>query len=803
MAKSPAPFDQGLLLMHLHKGKEYFDQNQLQKAKTELEAAFKLRPQDDKVLNMLGMTYFKLEMLPQAEEMYVALAGNNPDIYTLQSNLGLIRFKLEKLSEAEEALQRALELQPTNPKAHFYLGLLYEKMGKLNEALSHFQQANAEKMITKIQEKIAQEKRKLETLLSFEVLEVLEEREQEAEKTEIFIPEAHPQMVDQNPFAPEEEHTMLLSKESLRNQSGWIERDFTSSLQQVEGEVFPAGQPSKDVISASTDSDEGTMFLTQDEFQNAQNAGAESVETSDLPIDETTAGKFAEPENHPETLVPFGEDERATLEREWVENGFGTGKMRRRDVMEVMDRLEEQEPEVEELLEDLSSVPAVSEENDLSDSSKEFEIIPTVSSVTDSVKESEAVSSSQETDQIPSWEKTDPTLVKFETENIEQAPAQPESIASKEEVTPNSSFNLIDDEQTAADISAFLAQSRSEDSEMQAPPSEDLTDPATVITQNVEEQYSESSTMEGNAPVEFPPSAPLEEVRIPTPEEVENERLESFEESNPLDEPFPQDATEQRDLIEEWQLQSTTEPMQEKQPSDSTQMMSPLEAPAAEYPPANLDQFSRDRFYVQPLIGADRFLLIDPHLLEIIISEKLFCRRGSISSYTGNLHFVPWHSDFEKTIPLIQVDGSGIVFLADKRKEIFMLSLNNETIFVEANHLLVAQAALKVEPYLMERTETGVALSVVKISGRGTLAVTCMTKPLTLNVYQAMPVNIPGDALIVWSGNLKSDFVHDDELRKIMMFSDEEEDVMLLRFSGNGDVVVEQGSLWGDRRAKK
>ena len=158
MAKSPAPFDQGLFLMHLHKGKEYFDQNQLQKARTELESAFKLRPQDDKVLNMLGMTYFKLEMLPQAEEMYVGLAANNPDIYTLQSNLGLIRFKLEKLTEAEDSLRRALELQPTNPKAHFYLGLLYEKLGNWEASLNHFQQAKADKMVSKIQEKIAHER---------------------------------------------------------------------------------------------------------------------------------------------------------------------------------------------------------------------------------------------------------------------------------------------------------------------------------------------------------------------------------------------------------------------------------------------------------------------------------------------------------------------------------------------------------------------------------------------------------------------------------------------------------------------
>src|SRR3990172_7697653 len=157
MLKGSASFDQGVFLMHLTKGKEYFDHNELEKARIELEAAYHLRPQDEKVLNMLGMTYYKMEMLPQAEEMYVALSAGNPDIYTLQSNLGLIRLKLDKLDLATESLTRALELQAANPKAHFYLGLLYEKKEDWQQALYHFQFAKADKMVSKIQEKIKQE----------------------------------------------------------------------------------------------------------------------------------------------------------------------------------------------------------------------------------------------------------------------------------------------------------------------------------------------------------------------------------------------------------------------------------------------------------------------------------------------------------------------------------------------------------------------------------------------------------------------------------------------------------------------
>src|SRR5262249_41164565 len=75
--------------------------------------------------------------------------------------------------------------------------------------------------------------------------------------------------------------------------------------------------------------------------------------------------------------------------------------------------------------------------------------------------------------------------------------------------------------------------------------------------------------------------------------------------------------------------------------------------------PSNLDQFSLDRFYVQPLIGADRFLLIDPHLLEIIISEKMVCRKGTISSFTGNLEF---KSLPDEQLSMVEISGSGILF---------------------------------------------------------------------------------------------------------------------------------------------
>ena len=118
-----APFDQGLFLKHFNKGKALYDEKRHEEAERELEEAYLLRPRDQKVLNLLGLVYFKQDKYDKAEEVYRKLAAESPDAHTLFYNLGLIYFKLGRLEEAETAFMKALELNKDNPKINFYLGL--------------------------------------------------------------------------------------------------------------------------------------------------------------------------------------------------------------------------------------------------------------------------------------------------------------------------------------------------------------------------------------------------------------------------------------------------------------------------------------------------------------------------------------------------------------------------------------------------------------------------------------------------------------------------------------------------------
>jgi uncharacterized protein (AIM24 family) len=150
------PFDQGLFLAHLNRGRQFYDGKQLGEAERELEEAYLLRPRDLKVLNLLGLVYFKQEKLDKAEEVYRKLVAESPDSHTLYYNLGLICFKLSRLEEAETSFLKALELSRENPKISFYLGSIYERLHRFKDAIFQYRQAGANIMVRRVEDKMAQ-----------------------------------------------------------------------------------------------------------------------------------------------------------------------------------------------------------------------------------------------------------------------------------------------------------------------------------------------------------------------------------------------------------------------------------------------------------------------------------------------------------------------------------------------------------------------------------------------------------------------------------------------------------------------
>jgi uncharacterized protein (AIM24 family) len=149
-----APVDQGLFLKHFDAGKQAYDAGRLDEAERELVEAYLLRPRDHKILNLLGLLYFKQENYEKAEEVYRKLAAESPEANTLFYNLGLIYLKLNRLDDAELAFLKSLQLTRDNPKINFYLGSIYERQRRFQDAIFQYRQAGANIMVRRVEDKL-------------------------------------------------------------------------------------------------------------------------------------------------------------------------------------------------------------------------------------------------------------------------------------------------------------------------------------------------------------------------------------------------------------------------------------------------------------------------------------------------------------------------------------------------------------------------------------------------------------------------------------------------------------------------
>jgi uncharacterized protein (AIM24 family) len=149
------PFDQGLFLAHFNKGRDFYEGQHYEEAEQQLEEAYLLRPRDQKVLNLLGLVYFRQEKFEKAEEVYRKLVADSPEAHTLHYNLGLIHFKLNRLDDAESSFLKALELTKDNPKINFYLGSIYERLQRFKDAIYQYRTAGANIMVRRIEDRMA------------------------------------------------------------------------------------------------------------------------------------------------------------------------------------------------------------------------------------------------------------------------------------------------------------------------------------------------------------------------------------------------------------------------------------------------------------------------------------------------------------------------------------------------------------------------------------------------------------------------------------------------------------------------
>jgi uncharacterized protein (AIM24 family)/tetratricopeptide (TPR) repeat protein len=191
--------------------------------------------------------------------------------------------------------------------------------------------------------------------------------------------------------------------------------------------------------------------------------------------------------------------------------------------------------------------------------------------------------------------------------------------------------------------------------------------------------------------------------------------------------------------------------------------------------------------------GASKtFTLHENGFLEINFGRSVHVKRGTVSSYSGNLKFVAESGLLGTTAQtLVKAVGQGKIFVYEKGRKTFLLDLNEEFIYVEGSNLLALEDTLtyRVEPIYDSTYQR--KIDTVKIFGKGSLAISTHIEPLTLRVTREYPLSISSNALVAWTGNVIPTVMDDKSLENVMI-ENAGDAGFKIRFEGDGVVVSEQ-----------
>lgn len=191
--------------------------------------------------------------------------------------------------------------------------------------------------------------------------------------------------------------------------------------------------------------------------------------------------------------------------------------------------------------------------------------------------------------------------------------------------------------------------------------------------------------------------------------------------------------------------------------------------------------------------GASKtFTLHENGFLEINFGRSVHVKRGTVSSYSGNLKFVAESGLLGTTAQtLVKAVGQGKIFVYEKGRKTFLLDLNEEFIYVEGSNLLALEDTLtyRVEPIYDSTYQR--KIDTVKIFGKGSLAISTHIEPLTLRVTREYPLSISSSALVAWTGNVIPTVMDDKSLENVMI-ENAGDAGFKIRFEGDGVVVSEQ-----------
>lgn len=146
---------------------------------------------------------------------------------------------------------------------------------------------------------------------------------------------------------------------------------------------------------------------------------------------------------------------------------------------------------------------------------------------------------------------------------------------------------------------------------------------------------------------------------------------------------------------------------------------------------------------------------------------------------------------------LMEVTGSGTVYLAANATEVTLVPLQGDTLFVESESLLALDAGLRtgVQFIGLRGMGTGQGLATTKVEGQGMVAILSDGPAIALEVTPQMPLCVDPHAYVGHRGQLQQDLVTDVNWRTVIGQGSGES--VQFRYQGHGLVYVQPAERAG------
>jgi uncharacterized protein (AIM24 family) len=191
------------------------------------------------------------------------------------------------------------------------------------------------------------------------------------------------------------------------------------------------------------------------------------------------------------------------------------------------------------------------------------------------------------------------------------------------------------------------------------------------------------------------------------------------------------------------------------------------------------------------------------YLLNVNLYGKVWAKKGAMVAYTGDVKFSR-EGTFEhgldkfvkkavtgESTTLMKMKGQGQVYLADKGKEVTVLNLQNDKLFVNGNDLLAFEDGIDWDIELMA-TSPGVmsgGLFNIRLQGTGMVAITTHYTPLTLMVSPDRSIYTDPNATVAWSGGLTPSIKTDIDFKTLL--GKDSGETFQMKFKGQGFVIIQ------------